>query len=147
MTTASSQPKQVPVMEGLFAWPSDEPRLMGNKCKSCGTCCFPRTFRCPDPDCLGQDMEDIKLSTTGKLWSYTVGYYPLPPPYKPLGEFKPFGVAQVEFPEGLRITGGVTGCDAQKDLEIGMDMELVFEKLYDDEEGNEVIGWKFRRVR
>jgi len=135
-------------MEGLFTWPSNEPRLIGNRCKSCGTSFFPRTFRCPDPNCMGEEMEEIQLSPKGQLWSYTIEYYPLPPPFTaPKGGFKPFGIGEVEFPEGIRVAGVIIGCDAEKDLEIGMDMELVIDKLYDDEEENEVMAWKFRPAK
>jgi len=147
MSSQSAGKKQVLVMEGVFTWPSEKPQLIGNRCKSCGTCYFPVTFRCHDPACQGEEMEEIHLSPGGKLWSYTIEYYPLPPPYKAPAEFKPFGIGEVEFSEGVRIAGVIIDCDAEKDLKIGMDMELVFEKYFDDEEGNEVIGWKFRPVK
>lgn len=144
MSSGSSEKKQVPIMEGLFTWPSEAPQLIGTRCKSCGAGFFPAAFRCQDPDCQGEVMEELKFSSRGKLWSYTINYYPLPPPYKAPKEFKPFGVGAVEFPEGVKIAGQITGCDAEKDLKIGMDMETVFGPLYDDEQGNEVVGWSFR---
>lgn len=40
---------------------------------------------------------------------------------------------------------GMISADADLDeLEIGMDMELILEPLHIDEEGDEVIGWKFK---
>ena len=81
-------------------------------------------------------MEEIRLSPKGKLWSYTINYYPLPPPYKPPEVFEPFGIGEVEFPEGVRVIGMITGCDAEKDLEIGIDMDLVFETLFVDDDGS-----------
>jgi len=147
MSSQGSVKKQVPVMEGLFTWPADKPKLIANKCKSCNAIYFPTTFRCANPDCRGQELEEIQLPTKGKLWSYTIDYYPLPPPYKSPKEFKPFGVGEVEFPGGMRIAGQITDCDPEKDLKIDMDMELVFEKLYDDDEGNEIIGWKFKPAK
>ena len=27
---------QIPIAEGLFTWPSNDPRLIGSKCKKCG---------------------------------------------------------------------------------------------------------------
>ena len=48
--------------------------------------------------------------------------------------------------DGLRIQGQIaSGTDLQA-LNVGMDMEVVLEKLYDDDEGNEVLAWKFRPV-
>lgn len=148
MSSASAAKKQVPLMEGLFVFPSKEAKLIASKCKKCGFVSFPATFRCPDSACMGDKMEQIHLTPRGKLWSYTVDYYPLPPPFKPpKGGFKPFGIGEVEFPEGVRVAGVITGCDAEKDLKIGMNMETVLESLYDDDGGNEVIGWKFRPAK
>ncbi len=145
MSPKTSGERQVPVMDGLFTWPSKEPRLVGNKCKKCGQHYFPVAFRCQDPNCMGDKMEQVQLSPKGKLWSYSINYYAPPPPFRVGKEgFKPFGVGEIEFPEGVRVAGMITGCDAGKDLKIDMDMELVIDKLYDDEEGNEVVGWKFR---
>jgi uncharacterized OB-fold protein len=39
--------------------------------------------------------------------------------------------------------GQLTGC-REEDIKIGMGMELVIEKLFEDEEGREVMTWKFR---
>ena len=38
-----------------------------------------------------------------------------------------------------------TGCDPEA-IKIGMDVELVIEKLGEDEQGNEVMTYKFRPV-
>jgi len=38
-----------------------------------------------------------------------------------------------------------TGYD-ENNLKIGMEMELILDKLYEDEEGNEVMSWKFKPV-
>ena len=63
---------------------------------------------------MGEEMEEIQLSLMGKLWSYTIEHYPLPPPYKvPKEGFKPFGIGEVEFPEGVRIAGIITWCMAK----------------------------------
>ncbi len=136
---------QTPIMDGLFTVGSDGPHLIGSKCVNCGTHFFPSTFRCHDPNC-GGEMREALLSRRGMLWSYTIQYYPLPPPYKALGEFKPFGIGQVEFPEKVRVAGIIVGCDPEKDLQIGAEMELILDKLYDNDQGNEVIAWKFRPV-
>lgn len=139
--------KQVPIMEGIFTFPSKEPRFIASRCKKCGTFYFPATFRCHNSNCQSDDVEQTYLSRIGKLWSYTIEYYPLPPPYKTIGEFKPFGIGEVEFPEKVRVAGIIIGVDdPEKDLKFGMDMELVLDVLYEDEQGNDVIGWKFKLV-
>ena len=120
MSSQSSVQKQIPVMEGVFTWPAEEPRLIGSRCKSCGTYYFPKTFRCHDPACQGEEVEEILLSPRGKLWSYTIEYYPLPPPYKPPKEFKPCGVGEEEVPEGVRVAGVIVDCDAESLGEVAL---------------------------
>jgi uncharacterized OB-fold protein len=51
----------------------------------------------------------------------------------------------VELPEGIRVLGQLTGCDP-KDVQIGMEVELVVEKQFGDDEGNEYMIWKFKRI-
>ena len=38
---------QVPVAEGIFTWPSDEPQLIGSRCAACGIVTFPAQDSCP----------------------------------------------------------------------------------------------------
>jgi uncharacterized OB-fold protein len=59
--------------------------------------------------------------------------------------FKPYGVALVELPDGIRVVGMVVGCDI-KDIKVGMDVELVVEKLCDDEQGNELMTWRWKAI-
>ena len=145
MVAKSSEKKQIPVVEGYFTWPPEEPRLISSRCKSCGHYFFPKTFTCYNPNCKNKEVEEALLSRRGKLWSYTVVHYPPPPPFVPADPFVPFAIGEVEFPEGLKVFGMMTGCEPE-DLTMNMDVEVVAEKLYEDEEGNEVVGWKLRPV-
>ncbi len=142
-----SEKKQIPVVEGYFTWPSDDPRLIVTKCKSCGYCFFPKTSTCGNPNCKKKDVEAILLSKRGKLNSYTIQYYKPPEPFVAPDPFVPYGIGLVEFPEGIRIMGQMTGCDPEKELKMGMDVEMVIEKMYEDEDGNEVMTWKFKPVK
>ncbi len=83
------------------------------------------------------------MSRRGKLWSYTVQYYP-PPPFRAPEPFVPFGIGLIELPEKIRVLGMLTESDPDK-LKIGMEVELVLDKLYEDN-GKEVITWKFRPI-
>jgi uncharacterized OB-fold protein len=114
--------------------------LRGNKCPSCGEVYFPKEFLCLR--CLNQDMEEITLSHTGTLYSFTV-VRQQPPVYKgPV----PYAIGIIELPEGIRVTSLLTDCDF-KTLEIGKKMELVVEKLHEDAEGQEVVCYKFRTAK
>lgn len=138
--------KQLAAIDGLFSWSADEPHLIGSRCKSCGTVNFPSRALCNNPHCNKKDVEEILLSRRGKIYSYTIQFYEPPPPFHPANPFVPFGIGLVELPEGIRIVGMMTQCDV-KDLEFDMDVELVVEKLYEDGNGNEVVGWKWKPIR
>jgi uncharacterized OB-fold protein len=57
----------------------------------------------------------------------------------------PYAIGFVELPEGIRIETLFTGCDIE-DVHVGMAVEMVIEKLHDDEAGKEVVAYKFRPV-
>jgi len=137
--------RQIPVGEGLFTWPSSEPRLIGTHCKSCGDYFFPKTFTCRNPNCQEKEIEEVTLSRTGRLYSYSVLYYQPPPPFLASSPYEPRPIAEVEISEGLRLIAPMTQCNLE-DIKIGMELEMIADKLYVDEEGNEIIGWKFRPI-
>jgi uncharacterized OB-fold protein len=144
-TLKETEKKSMPAVEGFFTWPSEKPQLIASRCTACGRHYFPKVVRCLDPDC-GQTVEEALLGTKGTLWSYTAQYYMPPPPYHPPDNdpkaFKPYAVGLVELPEGIRVIGMVTKCEI-KDLKIGMSMEMVVERMYQDEQGHDVLTWKF----
>ncbi len=136
--------KQIPCLEGWLTMPPQEPRVIGSKCKSCGHYFFPKAKSCRNPYCKKKDpMGDALISRKGKLFSYTVNHYPPPPPYHALDPFAPFGVACIEMPEGIKVCGQVSKSANLDSLKIGMEMELIIDKLW-EEEGKEMIGYKFR---
>ena len=145
MSKESVRNAQIPIVEGLFTWPSDEPHLIGGRCKTCGTYFFPRNYVTHRPDCNNEELEEVLLNKKGKLRSYTWEHYPPPPPFKGPDPFVPFGIGLVELPEGINVVGIMSGCEFE-DMKIGMDVELVVEKQYTDEQGNEFLTWKFRPI-
>jgi len=131
--------KQVSINEKLFKLPSpdEESQLTGVKCGSCGELFFPKREKCIK--CFAEEMEEVSLGRRGKVYSYTIVHHATPGYTGPL----PYAVGAVELPGGIVILSPLTQCDFDK-LKIGLDVELVLEKLYDDENGNEVISYKFR---
>lgn len=133
----------IPVRVGLWTTPSspsEEPRLLGNRCRNCGEVLFPRKQVCPN--CQQKDFEDVELSRRGKIYSVTIVMQRPPVYYKgPV----PYAFGYVELPD-VRVETLFTDCDPES-LEVGMDVELVIEKLYEDDEGNEIIAYKFRPVK
>jgi len=140
-----SQKKRVPAVQGWFETDSDEPRLLGSRCKSCKTYFFPKeSFYCKNPGCQGNEFEEVRLSRTGKLWSFTNNCYQPPAPYVSPDPFKPYVVAAVELAEEKMVVLGqvVPEVDVSQ-LRAGMDMEMVIAKLFEDEE-NEYLVWKWK---
>jgi len=124
---------RVPIREGLFTEGKKGGLLLAIKCKSCGQMFFPPRKRCLD--CFGQDMEEVALSNTGKLYTFTIVHMPAHK-YKP-----PFALGWVEFPEGVRVFGQIKGWESYP-LKIGMKMKAVVDTLWEEEE-KEVYGYKF----
>ncbi len=142
-----SATKQVPVSEGVFTWPSDEPRLLGSKCTDCGNVMFPTQSGCPK--CSGQSTETIELGRTGTLWTWTVqGYPPKSPPYAGNADpktFEAFGVGYVELPGEVKVETRLTVNDPEQ-LNIGMEMELTLVPLYTNDDGEEVMTFAFAPI-
>jgi len=134
------------VAEGLFDWPTDEPRLRGSRCATCDHVTFPAPRACPS--CGGGDVAVTPLSRQGTLWTWTrQRFQPKNPPYigreRP-DEFAGFGVGYIELPEGrieARLAVGL-----EDELRIGMPMELTIVPFATDEDGTEVLTYAFRPV-
>jgi uncharacterized OB-fold protein len=137
---------RVPVAEGVFTWPSDEPQLIGSRCNACGIVTFPGQGSCPR--CASADMAERLLPRRGRLWAWTTQHFPPPsPPYAgPKGDaFVPFGVGYVELPGEVKVEARLTEAEPDR-LTPGMEMELVLVPVHTDEDGNEVVSFAFRPV-
>jgi uncharacterized protein len=136
---------QVPVAEGVFTWPADDPQLIGSRCADCGMVTFPTQDSCPR--CASTAMEEELLARQGRLWAWTTQEFPPPPPYAgPRGdEFVSFGVGYVELPGQVKVETRLTERDPEA-LANGMEMELVIVPLRTDDDGNEVVTFAFRPV-
>lgn len=134
-------PAREAVLPGWFTLDEREPHLLGSRCTSCGTYYFPKqSMFCRNPDCAGENFEEVKLSRSGKLWSFTNAAYQPPPPYVANEPFQPFGIAAVELQKERMIVLGqlANGIDLKR-LKAGMAMELELEPLDD---GKLVWKWK-----
>lgn len=134
---------QVPIAPGLFEWLDDGAHLIGSKCLDCGEVRFPANSFCPQ--CCRETTQNIPLSQRGSLYSFTVQRFKPPPPYKGVEPFEPYGVGMIELPEGLRVTAVLEESDPAK-LQVGMEMEFMITKFFDDEDGREVVAYKFKPI-
>jgi hypothetical protein len=136
---------QVPAVDGWFTTDA-EPRLLGTRCTSCGTVFFPRAAGfCRNPECRGREFDEVELSRTGTVWSYTDAQYQPPPPYIPSPDgHEPFAIAAVELAaEQVVILGQVAKGFGVDDLSVGAAVELVVEPLYElDGVEHLIYRWK-----
>ncbi len=145
LTTKEGE-RMIPITDGLYTMPQspgEKPQLIGSRCLSCGEIYFPRKEKGLCVHCQQKNMEEVKLSRHGKIASFTVVMQP------PAGGFYrgpvPYAYGYVDLPEGVRVETLFAGdLDA---LETDMDVELVVEKLYEDDEGNECATYKFKPVQ
>jgi uncharacterized protein len=134
---------RVPVEDGYFTVPDDPaeaPRLLGSRCHACGEHFFPRRLVCAK--CLAEGCEDVLLGPRGRLWTWTYVHVPLFA--KKDARVDAYGVGQVDLPEGPRVQAILLG--GPEDFRIGIDMELDLETLRTDDDGREVVIFRFRPV-
>ena len=137
--------KQISVQEGLFYQPQspdEKPYLIGARCNICGYISFPKLMVCPRCVKPGT-MEEAHFGGKGRIDMFSTCYAALP------GFQAPSIQGFINLEEGGRIWSLITGVDPSDEDKIknGMDVELVIEKLREDSEGNEIVGYKYRLVR
>lgn len=137
---------RIAVLPGWFSI-EGEPTLIGSRCKGCGSYYFPvRKIACRNPVCGGDQLEEVPLSRTGRLWSFTDACYQPPEPFVSPDPFKPFAIAAVELEqERMIVLGQVIEGVTISELSLGMTMELVLEPLFSDDT-TETLTWKWRPV-
>jgi uncharacterized OB-fold protein len=125
---------QIPVAEGLFTWPSDEPALIA--AESDGRLSFP-----PRPG--GRPYE---LKRRGTLWTFTSqNFRPPSPPYDgndTAETFQPYLLGYVELEGELLVEARLVDCTVD-DLQLGQQMELRIVPYTVRPDGTEVLTFAF----
>jgi uncharacterized OB-fold protein len=110
-------------------------QLLLRKCRACGRYHFyPRDF-CPS--CFSFDVEWVKASGRGTVYSVTVCHLPA----AGFKDVVPYNLALVELEEGPRMMTNIVDCP-NDDIKIGMAVEVAF-----DDVTPEVTLPKFRPVK
>lgn len=133
----------IPLTEGLYIVPNSAempPRLIGSKCTQCDEVYFPKRTRDFCVHCQKKGVEEIKLSNQGIIANFTIaiqgpagGFYKGPVPYA-------YGF--VDLPEGVRVITQFSG--NFEELQIGKKVELVIEKIAEDDHGQDLVSYMFK---
>jgi uncharacterized protein len=138
---------RVPAVENWFTLDERKPALLGSRCTTCGNFAFPQeNYFCRNPLCAGTSFDQVELSRTGTVWSFTDACYQPPKPYEAADPYVPFAIAAVELAaEQMVVMGQVVPGVGVGDLRVGTEVELVLDTLYEDDDHQYVV-WKWRPV-
>lgn len=129
-------PERVSVEPALFRADGERPVLLGSRCPAGDGTFYPRRWTCPV--CLGP-VEDVELSQTGRLYSYSFIHAPMFG--KVALDADGYGVGQVDLPEGVRVQTTLGGDPAT--WHIGQEMSLAYTTV-DSTDGRESVLYSFK---
>ncbi len=111
-----------------FAQYLKDGRLMGSKCKKCGTTSFPPRADCEK--CMSGEFEFFEMSGKARLHTYTK-IVAAPTGFE---DVAPYIVGVVDLEEGGRALAWIGETIEEKKIKIGMELQVVpqiFEELED----------------
>ncbi len=114
--------------------------LLGTRCRDCSAHFLGPVRFCRR--CTSGDLEPVDLSRRGMLHSYTVVY-------RASGTWngpEPYALGEVLFPENVVVASRVLDWEEGDQLEIGAPYELASEVVDQDEEGNEIVIYRWRKA-
>jgi uncharacterized protein len=136
MTTTDVPAKPIPIPDETSAPFFDgalRGELMLQRCTACGTFMSPIAYigvplrvRCVT--CFSGDLEWAPSSGRATLYSFVLVHQV---DDEAFAADVPYNIAVVETEEGVRLTSQVVGCP-NDELEIGMPLEVVFERMSDE---------------
>jgi len=114
--------------------------IQGVRCRSCGTAFLGKRMACGK--CFAvDDFDELRFSDHGTLRAFTIVYQTAP------GIEVPFIAAIVDLPEGAAVRcniGGVEPDGEKVAALLGKRLEMYTETVRTDQEGNDVVAFKFR---
>jgi uncharacterized OB-fold protein len=136
--------QRVPVVPGWFTQDA-APHLIGLRDPRSGSYFFPKDVAISRaPGFEDAELEEVPLSRTGRLWSWTTNHYQPPAPYEASDPFVPYTVVAVELArERMVVLGQLAPGVDPASLELGREMELVIDTLSEDDE-HAYLVWKWK---
>ena len=135
---------QVPTDLRLFRLAEGDetrPRLLGSHAPESGLSFWPRRLRCP---VTRSAVTDVDLSPEGVLYAWTFLFVPRMGSIS-FGDTGGYGVGQIDLPEGVRIQAPLLG--STDDWQIGSLMGLTTFPVGRDDDGNDLVTFRFEAVR
>lgn len=124
MTTEYKRPLPLPTTDTKPYWEAcARHEFIIPRCRSCGKHFFYPRSLCPN--CMSTDLEWVKASGRGKVYSFSVVQHPFRPEWK---DAVPYVAALVDLEEGPRMSTNIVGCKPEE-VKIDMPVEVVFEDL------------------
>lgn len=131
--------KRIPLRKGRFEVPEDPgkaPYLIGSKCAKCLKYFSGKRYVCLS--CESRELEEVPLSGKGKIYTYTVVHQQMPGALVRV----PYALAVIVLEEGCQIHGVIEGGYESLDIDTGV--EVYFQDMKEDEEGNALVADLFR---
>ena len=121
------------------------PHLIGGKVPGRESYFWPKPLAGADPAAGPVELDEVLLSRKGRVWSYTTSHYQPPAPFVATTDpYEPITIAAVELEaEKMVVLGQCMAGITPDDLEVGTEMELVLDTLYEDDEHDYVV-WKWQ---
>ena len=138
MSDSSREP--VYVEPGWFQDFGRGPELTGTRCLDCDRVFFPPKRVCPQ--CFDGRIKPAPLSRKGTLHTFAQAVM------GPKELQRPYVMGFVDLPEGIKLYSLLVDCDPwDQVLKVGLPVEMVIEPFKKDEEGRDVLCYKFRPAR
>lgn len=128
--TLWAMPQSVEKTDGGWA-------IVCGQCNGCQSVIYPTPSICPH--CLSQDIAKKPISSQGTLYTYTVVHAAR------AGWNSPYGLAYVDFPEGVRICGPLN-IDDMNAIVLDSPIRITAGPLRVDETGNTWYSHRFEMV-
>ena len=100
--------------------------LLIQHCKDCGANIFYPKLYCPS--CLSPNIEWIKASGRGKIYTFTIVCNYAPTEF---AQDVPYVVAVIRLEEGVQLMSNIVDC-APEQVKCDMEVEVVWDKVTDD---------------
>jgi len=120
-----SRPEPKPTPETAHFWQgTSEGELRLQRCRECDQAYFPPQPFCPR--CASDDVEVVRASGRGSLYSYVITHRAAP------GFEAPYVIAEVELEEGPRMLSNLVGIEPDPEvLALDLPLEVTFESFGD----------------